>query len=120
MEAIKDTSFDYKLYLSVGDECKDVPIDRNWAKEAKKQQESGLDKLDVELKNYQNNLIKESIRMGYRDIGDFQRKCGDLAGAVRSYSKSKDYCTTAHHVLDMCLCVIDVSLSDLEVHEYSH
>ena len=46
--------------------------------------------------------------MGFRDIGDFQRKSGDLAGAVRSYTKSKDYCTTSNHVLDMCLCVIDV------------
>lgn len=109
LDAIKDTSLDYKLYLSIGDECKDVPIDRKWAQEAKKKQESGLDKLDVELKNYQNNLIKESIRMGHRDLGDFQRKAGDLPAAIRSYTKSKDYCTTSHHILDMCLCVIDVS-----------
>lgn len=109
LEAIKDTSLDYKLYLSIGDECKDLNVDRMWAQEAKKKQESGLDKLDVELKNYQNNLIKESIRMGHRDLGDFQRKSGDLPAAIRSYTKSKDYCTTSHHILDMCLCVIDVS-----------
>lgn len=31
--------------------------------DARVKQESGLEKLDVELKNYQNNLIKESIRV---------------------------------------------------------
>lgn len=47
--------------------------------------------------------------MGYRDLGDFQRKSGDLQGAVRSYTQSRDYCTTSQHVLDMCLSIIDVS-----------
>ena len=46
--------------------------------------------------------------MGYRDIGDFSRKSGDLAAAIRAYGKSRDYCTTPQHVLDMCLSVIDV------------
>lgn len=109
LDTIKETSLDYNLYLSIGNLCKEVEVDRNWVRDAKKKQESGFDKLDVELKNYQNNLIKESIRMGYRDIGDFQRRSGDLTAAVRSYTKSKDYCTTAHHLLDMCLNVIDVS-----------
>ena len=48
--------------------------------------------------------------MGYRDIGDFQRKSGDLSAAIRSYSKSRDYCTTSQHILDMCLSIIDVGL----------
>ena len=47
--------------------------------------------------------------MGYRDIGDFQRKTGDATAAIKSYAKSKEYCTTSQHILDMSLSVVDVS-----------
>merc|ERR1712093_963713 len=117
LDTIKKYSLDYKLYGQVLEECVDlgeeVKGDQAWLATAKSKQESGLDKLDVELKNYQNNLIKESIRMGYRDLGDFQRKSGDLQGAVRSYTKSRDYCTTSQHVLDMCVSVIDTALDQM-------
>lgn len=46
--------------------------------------------------------------MGYRDIGDFQRKSGNSTEAIRSYTKSKEYCTTSQHILDMSLSVVDV------------
>jgi COP9 signalosome complex subunit 1 len=129
LDTIKTSSLDHRLYQEVANECRDVEIDEKWMEDARVKQESGLEKLDVELKNYQNNLIKESIRvcscsryvevdaasltslrqMGYRDIGDFQRKSGDASGAIKSYAKSKEYCTTSQHILDMSLSVVDVS-----------
>lgn len=129
LDTIKTSSLDYRLYQEVANECREVEIDEKWMEDARVKQESGLEKLDVELKNYQNNLIKESIRvccswsyyhavaesltplrqMGYRDIGDFQRKSGDASGAIKSYAKSKEYCTTSQHILDMSLSVVDVS-----------
>ena len=63
LDAIKLYSLDYRLYLDIGHECPEATVDEEWAEEARVKQESGLDKLDVELKNYQNNLIKESIRV---------------------------------------------------------
>jgi len=36
------------------------------------------DRLEVELNNYKTNLIKESIRMGHNDMGDFYYGRGDL------------------------------------------
>jgi len=47
--------------------------------------------------------------MGYRDLARFQYRCGELQDAVRSYTKSREYCTTSQHVLDMCMGVIEVS-----------
>ena len=36
------------------------------------------DRLELELSNYKTNLIKESIRMGHNDMGDFFYGRGDL------------------------------------------
>lgn len=65
LKAIETSSLDYKLYLHIiadGD-GKAVHGDERWIEDARVKQESGREKLDVELKNYQNNLIKESIRV---------------------------------------------------------
>ncbi|GAA5952955.1 hypothetical protein JCM21900_001529 [Sporobolomyces salmonicolor] len=87
-----------------------VSLDRDWIDKAKREAQSGLDKLEVELKGYMTNLIKESIRMGHRDLARFQYRIGDLQGAVRSYTKSREFCTTSQHVLEMCLGVIEIAL----------
>ncbi|GAA6044144.1 hypothetical protein JCM8097_002795 [Rhodosporidiobolus ruineniae] len=85
-------------------------VDRNWVDSARKEAQSGQQKLEVELKGYMTNLIKESIRMGHRDLARFQYRTGDFQGAVRSYTKSREFCTTGQHVLEMCLGVIEVAL----------
>ncbi|KAF3845678.1 hypothetical protein F7725_002756 [Dissostichus mawsoni] len=48
-----------------------------------------LEKLDTDLKNYKGNSIKESI-----------------SNALKCYSRARDYCTSAKHVINMCLNVI--------------
>ncbi|GAA5976703.1 hypothetical protein JCM10908_005601 [Rhodotorula pacifica] len=85
-------------------------FDRAWFERAKQEAHSGQDKLEIELKGYLTNLIKESIRMGHRDLARFQYRTGDLQGAVRSYTKSREYGSTSQHILEMCLGVIEVAL----------
>ena len=63
LTAIQQSSLDYRLYFEVLAECKELSGDEVWPEDARIKQENGLEKLDVELKNYQNNLIKESIRV---------------------------------------------------------
>lgn len=108
---------------------KEVGLDRVWMETARKEGQSTMDKLEVELKGYSTNLIKESIRvrrclgqqsayradrpppleqMGHRDLARHQYKMGDLQGAIRSYTKSREFCTTSQHVLEMCMGVIEV------------
>jgi COP9 signalosome complex subunit 1 len=58
----------------------------------------------------QAHLIKESIRMGYNDIGDFYYGHGHLSEAFKSYIRTRDYCTTSKHVVQMCMHVILVSI----------
>ncbi|ORY82347.1 26S proteasome subunit RPN7-domain-containing protein [Leucosporidium creatinivorum] len=88
----------------------EVGLDRVWMEAARKEGQSTMDKLEVELKGYSTNLIKESIRMGHRDLARHQYKMGDLQGAIRSYTKSREFCTTSQHVLEMCMGVIEVAL----------
>ncbi|GAA5968772.1 hypothetical protein JCM8115_002084 [Rhodotorula mucilaginosa] len=87
-----------------------APFDRAWFEKAKQEAHSGQDRLEIELKGYMTNLIKESIRMGHRDLARFQYKVGDLQGAVRSYTKSREYGSTSQHILEMSLGVIEVAL----------
>jgi hypothetical protein len=66
---------------------------------------------------YKSNLIKESIRMGHVQLGDFYYARGDLQNAFKHYMRTRDYCTTARHVIKMCLQVVKCSI---ELGNYIH
>lgn len=112
----------------------ELVVDRDWLDKARRDAQLIGEKLEVELRGYTTNLIKESIRvslpspsaryslpseltfptrafppqMGYRDLGEHQHRTGDLPAAIRSYTKCRDFCTTSGHVLEMCQAVIEV------------
>lgn len=65
----------------------------------------------------QTNLIKESIRMGYNDFGDFYYAHGQLGDAFKNYVRTRDYCTTAKHIVHMCMSSILVSI---EMSQFAH
>lgn len=50
-------------------------------------------------------------RRGHDDLGDHYLDCGDLSNALKCYSRARDYCTSAKHVINMCLNVIKVGMS---------
>ncbi|KIK68408.1 hypothetical protein GYMLUDRAFT_35823 [Collybiopsis luxurians FD-317 M1] len=74
-------------------------------------------KLEAELKNYSNNMIKESIRLGHRDLAEFSRSVGDYPSALKHWAKSREFCTTSQHVLDVSLSTIELLI---EQRNYSH
>jgi len=61
--------------------------------------------------------VKESIRMGHNDLGDFHYERGDLNAALKCYVRTRDYCTTSKHIISMCLNVIKVSI---EMGNFAH
>lgn len=85
-------------------------LDTQWMEATSKKGALKLEKLDTDLKNYKSNSIKESIRRGHDDLGDHYLDCGDLSNALKCYSRARDYCTSAKHVINMCLNVIKVSI----------
>lgn len=56
-----------------------------------------------------NKKRSDLCRRGHDDLGDHYLDCGDLSNALKCYSRARDYCTSAKHVINMCLNVIKVS-----------
>ncbi|KAI0795680.1 26S proteasome subunit RPN7-domain-containing protein [Abortiporus biennis] len=94
-----------------------APLDSKWIEETLAKNQADKTKLEVELKTYSSNMIKESIRMAHRDLGDFYRATGDYSTALKHYTKSREFCTTSQHVLDMCLSVLELLM---EQRNYAH
>ncbi|KAF9225056.1 G protein pathway suppressor 1 [Gyrodon lividus] len=94
-----------------------VVVDTPWIDKVTKNNVAERIKLEVELKTYSNNMIKESIRMGHRDLGDYHRATGDYASALKHYTKSREFCSTSQHILDMCLSVLELVI---EQRNYAH
>ncbi|XP_015111870.1 COP9 signalosome complex subunit 1 [Diachasma alloeum] len=91
--------------------AQDTPVlNQMWVESKSKKAALKLEKFDTDLKNYRSNSIKESIRRGHDDLGDHYLDCGDLANALKCYSRARDYCTSGKHVVNMCLNVIKVSV----------
>ncbi|DBA04055.1 TPA: hypothetical protein N0F65_009402 [Lagenidium giganteum] len=82
----------------------DQPHVENIKRSAAQQHE----RLEQELNSYKSSMIKESIRMGHNDLGEFYYQIGDLASALKSFAQARDYCTTDKHIVEMCLNVIKV------------
>jgi COP9 signalosome complex subunit 1 len=55
--------------------------------------------------------------MGHNDLGDFYYNRGDLNSALKCYVRTRDYCTTSRHIIQMCMNVIKVSI---EMGNYAH
>ncbi|CAM6052231.1 unnamed protein product [Sphagnum compactum] len=85
-------------------------LDQEWIDMVERRAAQRQEKLETELNGYKTNLIKESIRMGYNDLGDFHYGRGDLQHAFKCYVRTRDYCTTSKHIISMCLNVILVSI----------
>ncbi|XP_052147725.1 COP9 signalosome complex subunit 1 [Oryza glaberrima] len=92
-------------------------LDQAWTDSVNRRAEQRKEKLESELNGYRTNLIKESIRMGYNDIGDFFYAHGHLSDAFKSYIRTRDYCTTSKHIVQMCMNVILVSI---ELGQFPH
>ncbi|XP_059651471.1 COP9 signalosome complex subunit 1 [Cornus florida] len=91
--------------------------DPAWTETVDRRADQRKDKLENELNAYRTNLIKESIRMGYNDFGDFYYAHGALPDAFKNYIRTRDYCTTSKHIIYMCLNAILVSI---EMGQFTH
>ena len=47
-------------------------------------------------------------QMAHRDLGEHHRATGDFASALKHLIKSREFCSTSQHVLEMCLSVLEV------------
>jgi len=55
--------------------------------------------------------------MAHRDLGDYFRAVGDYGTSLKHYTKSREFCTTSQHVLDMCMSILELLI---EHRNYAH
>lgn len=126
--ALKDllNTFDTDTYFRIAKKLNDAltaqgknlfVVDTDWVAKTHKTASNKQERLEAELKNYKSNYIKESIRMGNNDLGDYYYQRGDLNNALKCYTRTRDYCTSPKHVIQMCTNVIKVSI---ELGNYSY
>ncbi|EUC61439.1 COP9 signalosome complex subunit 1 [Rhizoctonia solani AG-3 Rhs1AP] len=120
IEQVKAANVDVNLYHQLVTEYnalpsvhKQITIDQDWMAKVKATKDAEGDRLQVELKTYTTNLIKESTRMAYRDLGNFFRSLGDTGNALKHYSKGRESCTTAGHVLQMNMAAVELLVEQL-------
>ncbi|OQR92082.1 COP9 signalosome complex subunit 1 [Achlya hypogyna] len=88
----------------------DFKVDTAFVEAANRSNASRHERLEQELNSYKSSLIKESIRIGHNDLGEFYYRVGDLASALRSFVQARDYCTSDKHIAEMCFNVIRASV----------
>lgn len=67
-----------------------------------------LEKLDTDLKSAKSLAIKDCIRRGQEDLAEHYMDMGDLTNALKCHSRSRDYCASNKHMVNLCLNVIKV------------
>ena len=84
--------------------------DEAWIESVDRKATQRLEKLEADLNTHKTSLVKESIRLGHNDLGAFHYDRGDFNMALKCYVRTRDYCTTSKHIIEMCTNVIKASL----------
>ena len=53
------------------------------------------------------------IQDGLNRLGELYHQSGDLANSLKSYVRSRDYCSNSEQLLEMCFRVIQVIIMDI-------
>ncbi|ORX38038.1 cop9 signalosome complex subunit 1 [Kockovaella imperatae] len=85
--------------------------DMEWVEETMEKERKEAAVLDVDLRGYMSNLIKESIRLTYLATAELAIKAGNFNGAIMNYTASREYSTSPQHHLDLGLGILETSLS---------
>ena len=91
--------------------------DDAWVESVDRKATQRLEKLEADLNQHKTSLVKESIRMGHNDLGAFYYERGEFNLALKCFVRTRDYCTTSKHIIEMCLNVIKASL---QMGNYTH
>ena len=109
-----------KLYTQLKTICDNLgagfEFDEAWVEDTDKKQTQRLDRLESELNGSKSKMIKESIRLSYTDLGDFHSNRGNYAEAAKNYMRTRDYCTTNRHMLEMGINTIRSYVDGKDAH----
>ncbi|CAD6499344.1 BgTH12-03464 [Blumeria graminis f. sp. triticale] len=108
---------DIKRYLDacielekVGPNEPEAMKDEMWIERVKSTNQIETQSLEAELKQYKNNLIKESIRMGNEDLGKHYLAIGELGKAYDAFGRMRQDSVAPKHIIEVCQHLIDISV----------
>jgi len=84
-----------------GNEC-----DFSWLEETDRRASQRQVRIETELAAAKNKVIKESIRIGYTDLGDFFSSRGNMQEALKAYIRTRDYCATPRQIADSSINIL--------------
>lgn len=103
-----------KLYATLASVCEALgagfEYDQAWVDDSDSKSAQRQERLESELQSSKSKMIKESIRLSFSDLGDFYSDRGNLPDAFKAYLRTRDYCTTSRHSIEMGLNTIRVCL----------
>lgn len=103
-----------KIDNKLGDDYK---LDNDWILKTDKKISSDAEFLETKLSNAKSSLDSKEIRRAHTQMGDHYYNRGELNSALKCYVRTRDYCTTPQHIIEMCLNVIKVNI---EMNNYAH
>ncbi|MCJ1331619.1 hypothetical protein MMC10_008310 [Thelotrema lepadinum] len=99
-----------RLLQQLAPQDSEAAFDKEWIERTLRETTAETQRLDGELKGYKNNLIKESIRMGYDDMGRHCQQIGQLGDATKAFNKEREYCQLPSHIAIMYSRLVNVSI----------
>eukprot|EP00301_Raphidiophrys_heterophryoidea_P019576 c4478_g1_i1.p1 GENE.c4478_g1_i1~~c4478_g1_i1.p1 ORF type:complete len:437 (-),score=106.47 c4478_g1_i1:101-1354(-) len=86
-------------------------VTARWLAECEEKFRLSVVRLEQELSKHRTTVIsKDSVRSSYQEMGALYLAYGDLNNSLKSYMRSRDYCTSPTHILNTCLDVIVVAI----------
>jgi COP9 signalosome complex subunit 1 len=86
-------------------------IDMAWITRIDKAAKAQLDRMEQDLQVSKNNSMKDGIRMGYNDIGEFQYDRGELQASLKSFLRNRDYSHQSKYELEFVLNLLRVKIN---------
>lgn len=90
----------------------EAQIDEAWLVEKNQQNRVEIAKLNSQLNMYKHNLIKESIRMGFDELGNHLESTGDLSGALNIYNRMRSDASTTQHIIDAGMLITGIHIQN--------
>ncbi|OWZ44948.1 COP9 signalosome complex subunit 1 [Cryptococcus neoformans c45] len=85
--------------------------DERWINETRDTVAKEVSRLDVELRGYMSNLIKESIRLTQLAFAELAFKVGKVREALNYYAATREYSSTPQHHVDLGMGVVETCLA---------
>ena len=88
----------------------DWEFDKSWYDSTQAAMQLRLEKTESEIAVAKSRNVKESMRMGFMEVGRIHMDRGNLQAALKAYFASREHHTNAQHNTDMCLQVAIASI----------